>query len=422
MNLAMLLLGPGNLQRNRWYITALGALLLATGLFIIIDASDTVTLIALEAFGWVMVVMGLAKMAFSLLAGGAGMPSLFGFQGLVLVLLGIAVADFPQQSENAVPWLFGLALLLNGLYQMLSALVIRYPNWGWFLASGVAHLLFGGLLFLEWKEAVNWVVPVFLGAGFTLIGLTTLRTALRLDRDLRNMGSGNDLLAVRYFLDFHVAGRFRKQYLSAAPVTPPDINDTHADLLVHIWTPTTVAKVDPAANPVSRYVAARDPDGKYTVGHSALEMGPDVYISHCDGDPTAFENSDEVWKTLRSKDVPGVFLPSFEEEMKTYVQPSATIRFRNFNAGQLRTFWSLYRTVTAYNFTNRNCSVAVALALEAALMGSLATGHRIRTLFYLLTHKDLWVAHFIRWKAREMVWTPGMMMDYVVALHRVVEG
>jgi uncharacterized membrane protein HdeD (DUF308 family) len=417
----MLLLGPGDLHRHRWYVTALGALLFATGLFIIVDASDTVTLIALEAFGWVMVVMGLAKMAFSLLAGGGGTPTLFGFQGLVFVLLGIAIADFPQQSENAAPWLFGLALLLNGLYQTLSSLIIRYPNWGWFLASGVAHLLFGGLLFLEWKEAVSWVVPMFLGAGFLIMGFTTLRTALRLGRYLRNKENGNDRMAVRYFIDFHVAWRFRKQYLSAEPVMVPEISETHGDLLVHIWTPTTVAKVDTAPNLVSRYVAARDNDGKFTVGHSALEMSPDVYISHCDGDPTAFENSDEVWKTLRSKDVAGVFLPSFEEEIKTYVQPSATIRFRNFNGEQLRTFWNLYRGVTAYNFTNRNCSVAVALALEAALMGSLATGHRIRTLFWLLMNKDLWVAHFIRWKAREMVWTPGMMLDYVVALHRVVE-
>ncbi len=421
MNLAMLLLGPGDLHRHRWYVTGLGALLFATGLFIIIDASDKVTLIALEAFGWVMVVMGLAKMAFSLLAGGGGMPSLFGFQGLVFVLLGIAIADFPQQSENAVPWLFGLALLINGLYQILSSLIIRYPNWGWFFVSGVGHLLFGGLLFLEWKESVTWVVPVFLGAGFLLTGLTTLRTALRLGRYLHNTESGNACMAVRYFLDFHVPGRFRKQYLSAEPEMPPGINQAHGDLLVHIWTPTTVAKVDTAPNLVSRYVAARDSEGKFSVGHAALEMSPDVYISHSDGDPTAFERSEEVWKTLRSKNVPGVFYPSFEEEIKSYVQPSATIRFRNFNDEQLRTFWALYRSVTAYNFTNRNCSVAVALALEAALMGSLATGHRIRTLFWLLLHKDLWVAHFIRWKAREMVWTPGMMLDYVVALHRVVE-
>ncbi len=421
MNLAMLLLGPGNLNRSRWYLTALGLILCAVGLFIVIDASDTVTLISLEAFGWVMVVMGLAKLAFSILAGGGGMPSFFGVQGLVFIILGIAIADFPQQSENAVPWLFGLALLLNGLYQLLSALIIRYPNWGWFLASGIGHLIFGGVLFLEWKESVTWVVPLFLGGGMILIGLTTLRTALRLGRYLRGKDESDTELAIRYFLDFHVAGRFRERYLTA-PVPPVEVNEEHGDLLVHIWTPVTVAGVERNPTLVNRYVMARDDDGKCTVGHSALEMNPDIYISHCDNDPIAFEMAnDEVLGVLRSKEVPGIFLSSFEEEIKSYVMPSATIRFRNFNEAQLRTFWALYRKVTAYNFTNRNCSVAVAMALEAALMGSLDTGRRFRTLLYLLTNKDLWVAHFIRWKAREMVWTPGMMLDYAVALQRVVE-
>jgi hypothetical protein len=35
------------------------------------------------------------------------------------------------------------------------------------------------------------------------------------------------------------------------------------------------------------------------------------------------------------------------------------------------------------------------------------------------TDKDLWGAHFIRWKARDMILTPGMMPEYAVALQRV---
>ncbi|HEX9078057.1 MAG TPA: DUF308 domain-containing protein, partial [Desulfuromonadaceae bacterium] len=287
MNLAMLLLGPGNLHRSRWYVTALGMLLLGVGLFIVIDASDTVTVMTLEAFGWVMAVMGLAKLALSVLAGGAGMPSFYSFQGVVFVVLGIAIADFPQQSESAVPWLFGLALLLNGLYQALSGLIIRYPNWGWFLASGIGHLIFGGLLFFQWKQAVNWVVPLFLGGGLILIGLTTLRIALRLGSYLHHHQGKEVETAVRYFLDFHVAGRFRRQYLAVDPAVPSGADRPHGDLLVHVWTPTTVANVDTDPNLVNRYVVARNNEGKFTVGHSSLEMGPDLYISHCDGDPTA---------------------------------------------------------------------------------------------------------------------------------------
>lgn len=165
MNLAMLLLGPGNLHRSRWYLTFMGILFTLVGVTIVIDASDTVTLITLEAFGWVMVVMGLAKLAFSILASGGGLPSFFGFQGLVFVIIGFAIADFPQQSENAVPWLFGLALLMNGLYQTLSALVIRYPNWGWFLASGIGHLVFGDSFFSNGKRRLRGWCLCFWGEG-----------------------------------------------------------------------------------------------------------------------------------------------------------------------------------------------------------------------------------------------------------------
>ncbi len=420
MNLALLLLGPGNLSRGRWCLFILGALLFSVGASIIIDASDTVTVITMEAFGWVMVALGLTKLAFSMLAG-AGMLSVFGFQGLVFVILGTAIAEFPAESQNAIPWLFGLALLLNGLYQTFSAIIIRYPLWGWFLGSGIGHLVIGGLIFLNWKQAASWVVPLFLGTGLILLGLTTLRTALRLGRYLQGKNGWDAEMALRYFLDFHVPPRFHKEYLKLEPRTQAEVEQHHGDLLVHVWTPTTVAHVDKDPILVSRYVAAKSAEGKFSVGHSAMEMSPDLYISHCDGDPTAFDSGDEVWETLRSKDVPGVFLPSFEEEVATYMQPSETFRFRNFNADQLRTFWANYREMTVYNFTNRNCSVAVALALESALMGSLGGGKRIRTLLSLMTNKDLWVAHVIRSKAKEMVWTPGLILDYARALQQVVE-
>ena len=165
MNLALLLLGPGNLYRSRWYFTALGSLLTLVGLVIVVDASDKITLISLEAFGWVMVVIGLAKLAFSLLAGGGGTPLFYSFQGIVFIILGLAIADFPQESVNAIPWFFAMAFLINGLYQTVSALIIRYPNWVWFLVSGIGHLIFGGLLLLEWKHSITWVVPFFWELG-----------------------------------------------------------------------------------------------------------------------------------------------------------------------------------------------------------------------------------------------------------------
>jgi uncharacterized membrane protein HdeD (DUF308 family) len=421
VTIALLLLGPGILRRSRWALIALGLALTVLGTAICLQVWDPVTDVALEAFGWLLVVSGLGRLAFSFFSGGT-IHWLLVLRGVFLVVLGIAIADFTTESGQALPWLFGSAMLLNGLYQALSALVIRYPRWGWFVALGALHLVAAGLLFFPFRHAVAPVVSLFLGAAVALLGLSALRTALRLERYFRSSHGGPAETAVRYYLDFHVAKRFHEKYLRGAPSSPPEMGQPHGDLLVHVWTPITASRLEQHPNLVSRYVAARDREGKFAVGHSALRMAPDVYISHCDGNPDAFEDSDEVWRTLRSKDVPGVFLPTYEEEVAHYLEPSATIRFRKFDEGQLRVFWALYRSVTDYNFTNRNCSVSVSMALEAALVGCLGSGKRIARLFWLLTNRDLWVAHFIRWKAREMVWTPGLMLDYARALSRVVEA
>ena len=420
MTIALLLLGPGILLRSRWALIALGLALTVLGLAVVAQVWDPVTDVALEAAGWLLVVSGLGRMAFALFSSGSR-PWLLILRGAVLVVLGIAIADFTGESGQALPWLFGVAMLLNGLYQAASALVIRYPRWGWFVGLGGLHLVAAGLLFFPFRHAVSWVVSAFLGGGLALLGITLLRTALRLERYLRTARGGPAETAVRYYLDFHVARRFHEKYLCGEPSPVDARGQVHGDLLVHIWTPITVSRLEQDSNLVSRYVVARDREGKFAVGHSALRMG-DVYISHCDGNPDAFDSGDEVWQTLRSRDVMGVFLPSYEEEIAHYLEPSVTVRFKRFDEAQLRVFWALYRVVEDYNFTNRNCSVTVSMALEAALVGCLGSEKRIARLLWLMTNKDLWVAHFIRWKAREMVWTPGLMLDYARALSRVVEA
>jgi uncharacterized membrane protein HdeD (DUF308 family) len=425
MTLALLLLGPGDLRRSRWFLSALGLSLVAMGGVVALDTWNAVTDICLEAAGWTMVAVGLVRIAFFFLEG-SERPWLLLVQGAALVALGFALADFTSESGQAIPWLIGSALCLNGFYETGSAVVIRYPRWGWFAAIGGAHFAVAALLFFRWRQAIDWAVPAALGLGLAFLGVSALRMAVRLDRYLRDATRDLADAAVRYYLDFHAARRFRERSvaLSSSALGAPAAGSEagHGELLVHVWTPLAVAGLNRNPNLVSRYVAAQDKAGKYTVGHSALEMTPDVYISHCDGNPDAFETTDEVWQTLRSKDVPGVFLPTFEEEIAHYMAPTATIPFRRFSASQLRHFWAAYRAVTHYNFTNRNCSVAVAMALEAALLGSLASPRWIRSLLSLLTNKDLWMAHFIRWKAREMVWTPGLMLDYARALARVVEA
>jgi hypothetical protein len=194
-------------------------------------------------------------------------------------------------------------------------------------------------------------------------------------------------------------------------------------MVVHVWTPVGAAS-DPVRRPVlDRYVAAVDRQGVVSTGHAALEMPGDLYISHYPR-VEVDRNSNEFRRWLRGtteNDVPGRFLESYQAEAEWWCPSTVRVVFRRFDPDRLRAFWAAYQRNDTYNLTNRNCSVVVALALEAALEGVLGNPGMWRRFFRLLTHPDLWLASILRERARTMTWTPGLVLDYARALRHVVE-
>jgi uncharacterized membrane protein HdeD (DUF308 family) len=421
VNLILLLLGPGNVRQRRRFLLCQGILLVVLGLLILLDWSDQLTDLTLLAIGYLLLVLGLLKCAFAVLTAGSASAPVFWLQGASFLIFGWGVVLFPYESNLLAPWLLGLTLVLNGLYGVVLALLTRHPSWRTVLTAGAVSVTIGCAILLEWREAADWVLPALLGLGILVSGLMALHVALRLGRYTALEGVMNPEHLMDYYLDFHVPERFRGWVPATGYKPTAAIAASDRELRVHVWTPSTVAKAKQTGFNVMRYVVARDAAGRITVGHAAVEMPPDLYISHCDCGPFDFSGTAEVWQTLRSRDVPGVFLPSFEEELKTYVQPSVTFRFRSFDPVQLSTFWENYRKDNTYNFTNRNCSVTAVAAIEAGLLGSLANRAGFSGWLDLLLSGDLWLAQFLRNKAREAVWTPGMVLDYTRALHRLVE-
>jgi hypothetical protein len=76
---------------------------------------------------------------------------------------------------------------------------------------------------------------------------------------------------------------------------------------------------------------------------------------------------------------------------------------------------------TTYNLAVRNCSVCIAMALDMALLGCLGGKFMAVRFLKLLFDKDLWLASFIRKRAEDMVWSPGIVRDYAEAMNRLIE-
>ena len=68
---------------------------------------------------------------------------------------------------------------------------------------------------------------------------------------------------------------------------------------------------------------------------------------------------------------PGRWGDSYGEEAAAGRPSTLKVRFHRYTARHLQSFWQQYRQDDTYNFTHRNCSSAVARALDAALEGRL---------------------------------------------------
>jgi uncharacterized membrane protein HdeD (DUF308 family) len=408
IRLAILLMGFETMRRQWRSLAVAGVLWLVLGLVIMGDAADGVTIVVTETFGYLLVAEGLVATSLAL---GLGRHRGRFFLGRALVMMGIGllIIDLPWRNDIANSLLFGVAFLLDGMIRLTGAFLVRYPRWK--MIAGIAAIEIGlaALAFASWPVSYTKTVPFCIGVALFLSGFTIIRLARTL-RTLSPEPGAWPLFAQTRWLPPRLDLR------------PANGEETPELLQVHVWTPAGSAK-DVRRRPViDRYIAAIDRRGVISTGHAALECGSDVYISHYPA-VELDRSMNDFARAVRAdaqNDVRGRFQPSYAYETSQWCEADALVKFHRFDATKLKAFWAAYRQDDSYNLTNRNCSVAVAVALEAALEGALKTDKVWRRLLRLLANPDLWLAAILRERAEAMTWTPGLVLDYARALRRVV--
>ncbi|SMH62635.1 Uncharacterized membrane protein HdeD, DUF308 family [Azospirillum lipoferum] len=419
LKLAFLLIGPGAF-RSQWSVLALaGAALM--GLALLLAASawagsawDWVEWMTYAALGLVFVANGLLALLAGVFATERVERRLGTAKAAASTIAGGLILLTPFQSGWALALLFAVALALDGAARVVSTLLYRYPGWRPIVACGVVELVLALMILMGWPLPQDRNIPLCVGLFIGLSGWLLLRLGVML-RDLEDEAA---ILMLPVF-----SGR---GWYDNAPILigadPPRL-DEEPPLVVRVWTPAGSIGERARRPLIDRYIAAVDRNGIISTGHSALEMAPDLYISHYPA-VEIDHTGQSLLKTLSSKpenDVEGRFLASYAEEVASWCEADASVEFRRFSPRRLRVFWAGYRQDNRYNLTNRNCSVVVAAALDAALEGVLADRAPWLRLARLLADPDLWVAALIRSRASSMTWTPGLVLDYARTLARIVE-
>jgi len=327
----------------------------------------------------------------------------------LFVIISLLIVLKPGGSDIAIGILVGIILILDACWRVSSALVVRFARWRRSIALAVFEFALGLWAFVPWPTHWHGEVGMDVGTLIAITGTSLVGLALRLRR-----------LPSRVPISRILSEGWPEESCPEkmdTPAGPP----ARGNLTVHVWTPT--GALAPLTRGVERYIAATDRNGVISTGHAALEASPDIYISHypaqeIDATPGDFA---KALRATRENDQPGRWQPSYAIESGEWCASSFRIELTDINLEALRRFWSSYRLNPTYNLTNRNCSSAVAKALDIAVEGTFASASRSpRVLVRLLFQPELWTAGWLRYRAMAMAWTPGIVLDYSRALSAVL--
>jgi len=395
IRLALLLLGPERIQRQWRSVAVFGVLWGLLGIAACTDGLEGVTYFPVRAFAAFIFIDGVLALLLAASARGR-QQGLRIVRGISLVVVSVLILDTRGAGAVVLAFLFGLVFMLDGGLRIATMLVVRFRGWPFAFVGAVGEIVLGIVVLQPWPTWYAGTVPFCVGIGMILSAWSVLRLALQVRKTHRS-----DLLRTTGL----AAGGERRS------------------LVVHVWTPTGTSK-NPVPRPIiDRYIGAVDRNGVVSTGHAALEMQPDVYISHypaveIDRSPANFRN---VLRATAENDVPGRFLASYEREAAGWCPATASVVFRLYDPSSVRAYWADYRADTTYNLTSRNCSGAVAGALEAALIGALGQRRHPWLVFMRIAlSSEFWVACQLRRRAVSMAWTPGLVLDYARALQRIV--
>lgn len=413
IRLAFLLVGARAVRPLWSFLLLLGLLWMGLGTWILLNLGSPEVVYVEDTLALFLAIEGAVLIAAGAVLGFRRHWGEF-VRGLCFLFAAFLVFNVDWDHNFGAMIVFGAAFLADGVLRIGSALILRDSRLLRGVASGAISILFALVIFARWPLPRDLTVPFCIALLLLSSGFIILRAALQ----IRRLPEGASITSLPFLAAFDWQKRG-----SAAPARGAAAEAIEGVLNVRIWTAAGSID-DPERLPIiDRYVATVDRKGAISTGHAALELPPDLYVSHYPAVELE-HSSNELLRILHSgkqNDVPGKFQPSLAEEAAEWRMPDQTVTFHRFNEAALRDFWKAYSRDDTYNLSARNCSTTVAHALDAATEGLASTGHPLRDFLWLMLNPEFWMLWLVRGRAEGMTWTPGLVLDYARLLRQVLE-
>lgn len=170
--------GLADVKKNWFWYLLMGIILILFGT-VAIGRTYMVTLVSVVFFGWLMIAAGVTQVLFSCWRGRGWGGFFFDIlSGILYCVVGFMIVANPGSTAVTLTLLIAMYLMFDGIFRVIGAISVRFPNWGWTVFSGIVSLILGILIWRQWPYSGIWVIGLFVGIqmifnGWSLVMLST---------------------------------------------------------------------------------------------------------------------------------------------------------------------------------------------------------------------------------------------------------
>ncbi len=177
MTTTAMLLGLEDLRHKWGWFLALGIAQIVLGV-IALGMIPVATLATVMVLGWLMVLSGIVEAVHGFQVRSWSGMFLHLAGGVLGVLIGLLIVTHPIAGAIAWTLLFASFFTVIGLFRLIGAIRLKFPNWGWAAFDGAVTLLLGIMLWGGWPASGTWFLGMAIGISLVLRGWSYVMLAL----------------------------------------------------------------------------------------------------------------------------------------------------------------------------------------------------------------------------------------------------
>lgn len=156
-------------RKNWGWFLALGVLLVLLGIGVMSSAFYA-TLFSVFLFGTFLLVGGVIQIFQGFMARKWSGLFLSLLLGVLYIIAGGFSMFHPAVAAITLTLWISAFCFIAGLFRMLTALFVRFDQWGWVFFNGLVTFILGAMIYSEWPLSGLWVIGLFVGIDMVLAG------------------------------------------------------------------------------------------------------------------------------------------------------------------------------------------------------------------------------------------------------------